>query len=1041
MAESKDENIDKMLRKAAADKYGLGNIVEDVEKIKPFIEKVNTMQDLIKGDPGHSPVYGEDYMTPDEQEALVSAVTPQKGVHYFDGAPGQDGKTPEKGVDYMTPEEMAEITAKATPVKGVHYFTPDEVESFKTEITPKKGIDYNDGENPTPAQFLELIKGLKGKDAATFSQVVGSKIDISHVRNAGSFIFNGKTYKTEELMHGGGSGSGGSGTVTSVSIVTANGMAGSVANATTTPAVTLSTTVTGIVKGNGTAFSAAVANTDYQVPIILTTTGSSGPASFNGTTLNIPQYTGGSGGTPGTPDTSIQFNDGGSFGGDSRLEWDKTIGILYMDAAPGDDAIIETRDGASSGDNGISFDLIGGAGNGAADGASISLQAGTAGATSGTGGAVSLLGGFGSAAGGNGGAVTMQGGSGVTGGDGGGAYLLAGSGNGAGQGGNAQVIAGDSAGVNLAGGALIAGGAGGTTSNGGDVTLISGDGGSVSGDAGLVSLQGGDGTAGNANGGSIALIPGAKNGSGADGTINLQDSSLSGSSIGYVWTLANTGTGAGEWAASGGSGSPSSPTNSLQFNNSGSFGGSSTLLFNGTDTITFGAENDFGQIIGTNATVSGHTGAEVDIIGGAGLDAGNGGTVGITGGPGGATGAGGTVSILSGDGGATSGAGGTISVVAGNAQGGDDDGGPIMINAGNGDGTGQGGNVDIDGGQGGASNGGGGDVTMSAGMGGGSAAGGSAFVFGGPGGSTAGNGGLVRIQGGDATAGGSNGGSVDLIGGQPNGVGTKGLIRIKDGASTVFAILNTATLASTDKTFTFPNASGTIALTSDIPAAGANTALSNLASVAINTSLLPGTDDGAALGSTSKEFSDLFLASGGVINWANSNYTLTHSSNTLTANKDFRITSANVGTNADSVPTLSSTSTLTNKTLTAPVMTTVAETGIGTADLLAPNNHAITVTSNAGSASQSFLVNTFTNSSAATMAITIPVATPTPKDGQFLEVRIYDFSGVAQTIGWTNTENSTVLAPTTSNGSTTLPLSVLFQYNAATSKWRCVASC
>lgn len=52
-------------------------------------------------------------------------------------------------------------------------------------------------------------------------------------------------------------GGGGSGTVTSVSVVSANGLAGSVANATTTPAITLTTTVTGILSGNGTAISAA----------------------------------------------------------------------------------------------------------------------------------------------------------------------------------------------------------------------------------------------------------------------------------------------------------------------------------------------------------------------------------------------------------------------------------------------------------------------------------------------------------------------------------------------------------------------------------------------------------------------------------------------------------------------------------------------------------------------------------------------------------------------------------------------------------------
>jgi hypothetical protein len=61
---------------------------------------------------------------------------------------------------------------------------------------------------------------------------------------------------------------GSGGTVSSVSVVSANGMAGTVANATTTPAITLSTSVTGVLKGNGTAISAAVAGTDYQAPLV-----------------------------------------------------------------------------------------------------------------------------------------------------------------------------------------------------------------------------------------------------------------------------------------------------------------------------------------------------------------------------------------------------------------------------------------------------------------------------------------------------------------------------------------------------------------------------------------------------------------------------------------------------------------------------------------------------------------------------------------------------------------------------------------------------
>lgn len=101
-------------------------------------------------------------------------------------------------------------------------------------------------------------------------------------------------------------------------------------------------------------------------------------------------------------------------------------------------------------------------------------------------------------------------------------------------------------------------------------------------------------------------------------------------------------------------------------------------------------------------------------------------------------------------------------------------------------------------------------------------------------------------------------------------------------------------------------------------------------------------------------------------------------------------------------------------------------------------NNAVTVTTNAGTVPVTFKLNTFTNSSAATMAITM--ATASAVDGQMTIVRIYDFSGVAQTIGWTNTENSTVSVPTTSNGSTTLPLTVGLMYNTQTSKWRCIAS-
>ena len=57
----------------------------------------------------------------------------------------------------------------------------------------------------------------------------------------------------------------GSGTVTAVSVATANGLAGTSSGG-ATPALTLSTSVTGVLKGNGTAISAATAGTDYLAP-------------------------------------------------------------------------------------------------------------------------------------------------------------------------------------------------------------------------------------------------------------------------------------------------------------------------------------------------------------------------------------------------------------------------------------------------------------------------------------------------------------------------------------------------------------------------------------------------------------------------------------------------------------------------------------------------------------------------------------------------------------------------------------------------------
>ena len=78
----------------------------------------------------------------------------------------------------------------------------------------------------------------------------------------------------------------GTGTVTAVSIASANGFAGSSSGG-ATPALTISTSITGVLKGNGTAISAATAGSDYAVGSI----GLAGGQTIAGSTLTNENLT------------------------------------------------------------------------------------------------------------------------------------------------------------------------------------------------------------------------------------------------------------------------------------------------------------------------------------------------------------------------------------------------------------------------------------------------------------------------------------------------------------------------------------------------------------------------------------------------------------------------------------------------------------------------------------------------------------------------------------------------------------------------------
>lgn len=173
-------------------------------------------------------------------------------------------------------------------------------------------------------------------------------------------------------------------------------------------------------------------------------------------------------------------------------------------------------------------------------------------------------------------------------------------------------------------------------------------------------------------------------------------------------------------------------------------------------------------------------------------------------------------------------------------------------------------------------------------------------------------------------------------------------------AGKTFVVSKSLTLAGTDSTtMTFPTTSATIAR---IDAAntfvGASTASAwVLTSPTITTKLNPTSDDGAPLGDTTHNWSDLFLATGAVVNYANSNVVLTHTSGVLTLGTgNLIITTA--GTAAGSVATIDGTQTLTNKTVGAGSLTFAESAAIALDPSLSADGKysGITITATAGAA-------------------------------------------------------------------------------------------
>jgi hypothetical protein len=83
----------------------------------------------------------------------------------------------------------------------------------------------------------------------------------------------------------------------------------------------------------------------------------------------------------------------------------------------------------------------------------------------------------------------------------------------------------------------------------GITNILSGNTAGSGGSSGAVNVRSGNATAAGGSSGSVTIQTGSIVSGGTRGTIRLVDASLATASVGHVWTLTNTGTGAGQWQA------------------------------------------------------------------------------------------------------------------------------------------------------------------------------------------------------------------------------------------------------------------------------------------------------------------------------------------------------------------------------------------------------------------------------------------------------------------------------------------------------------
>lgn len=152
-----------------------------------------------------------------------------------------------------------------TTATGLTFFASDLLTWYADSAPASSGSGtVNSGTSGQVAYYGTTGAAVSGEGlSALIDAVIGSTQGDILYRGASAWSVLAPGSSGKLLQSGGPAANpswvtaSGTGTVTTISVVSANGFTGTVANATTTPAITLTTSATGILTGNGTTISAA----------------------------------------------------------------------------------------------------------------------------------------------------------------------------------------------------------------------------------------------------------------------------------------------------------------------------------------------------------------------------------------------------------------------------------------------------------------------------------------------------------------------------------------------------------------------------------------------------------------------------------------------------------------------------------------------------------------------------------------------------------------------------------------------------------------